>query len=358
MVVFFSFSPPPPLLRPRYVLLCVFSGPGCLDPWLLVASPPPFFPLPPPLCAPVVSCLACLPLLGALGLGVLLPPPLFFAPNPVVSGVSCFPLALGLCAPPLFFCFLFLLFLFFSLLFLPVVRCGAFLCLLGRRVCPCVPRWCCPCRCSVCAGWCCVVLAVGPGCPLLSPGGSWCRASVVLSLSGRVARRPVVRRGVSWCSAALCSVLLRCAVVWWCVVSSAVCLRRCLCLLFVSCRCASAVCVLGCCAVRSLSSPPCAALCCAVLVPFLCAVRVVCAVSGGWCCWFLVSLPFVVGLLLSLVARRCRVVVCVGFGARVCSGRRSASSLWCPAPLCCVLWRCAAVWCCAVVSCLLFLFFS
>ena len=88
-----------------------------------------------------------------------------------------------------------------------------------------------------------------------------------------------------------------------------------------------------------------------------CAVRVVCAVSGGWCCWFLVSLPFVGGLLVALVARRCRLVVCVGSGARVWSGRRWASSLWCPAPLCCVLWRCAAVWCCAVVPCLLFFFF-
>ena len=89
-----------------------------------------------------------------------------------------------------------------------------------------------------------------------------------------------------------------------------------------------------------------------------CAVRVVCAVSGGWCCWFLVSLPFVWGLLVALVARRCRLVVCVGSGARVWSGRRWASSLWCPVPLCCVLWRCAAVWRCAVVPCLLFFCFS
>ena len=44
--------------------------------------------------------------------------------------------------------------------------------------------------------------------------------------------------------------------------------------------------------------------------------------------------------------------------ARVWSCPRWASSLWCPVPLCCVLWRCAAVWCCAVVPCLLSLFFS
>ena len=71
----------------------------------------------------------------------------------------------------------------------------------------------CLCRCSLCDAlsplwrWlvlcvvaCCVwVFAVGPGCPLLPPGGSWCRASVVLSLSGRVARRPVVWCSVTWC---------------------------------------------------------------------------------------------------------------------------------------------------------------
>ena len=94
-----------------------------------------------------------------------------------------------------------------------------------------------------------------------------------------------------------------------------------------------------------------------LVLPVHCAVRVVCAFSGGWCCWFLVSLPFVGGLLVALVARRCRLVVCVGYGARVWSGRRWASILWCPVPPCCILWRCAAVWCCAVVPCLLFFFF-
>ena len=94
------------------------------------------------------------------------------------------------------------------------------------------------------------------------------------------------------------------------------------------------------------------------VLPVRCAVRVVCAVSGGWCCWFLVSLPFVGGLPVALVARRCSLVVCVASGARVLSGRRVASSLWCPVPLYCVLWRCAAVWCCAVVPCLLFFCFS
>ena len=214
VLFFFSFSPSPTLLCPRSVLLCVFSGPGCLGPWRLVAPPPLFFSLP-PLCAP------CLLLFVFSGLGCLgprplvappLPPLFYFAPPPCCLWGFLLSGCLGPLRPPPSF------FFFPSFFFLPVVRCGAGWCVLGRRVCPRVPWWCCPCRCSVCAGWCCVVLAVGPGCPVLSPGGSWCCASVVLSLSGRVARRPVVRRGVSWCSAALCCVLLRCAVVWWCAV--------------------------------------------------------------------------------------------------------------------------------------------
>ena len=355
---FFLFSSPP-LLRPRCVLLCVFSGPGCLGPWRLVAPrPPPFFlPPPPPSVRPVVSCFSCFPASGALGLGLLLPPPFSSfvfcppPPPPVVPGVSCFPAALGLYAPPTpFLCFLFFVSPFFF--FLLVVRCGPGLCVLGRRVCPCVPWWCCPCRCSVCAGWCSVVLAFGPGCPVLSPAGSWCRASVVLSLSGSVARRPVVRRGVSWCSAALCCVVLRCAVVWWCAVV--------LCRLFASSP-VPVVCFLPlrvCCVCSGVACcvfPVLSALCGAVL---RCAgaLLLCCAVSGSWCCWFQVSLHFVGGLLVALVAWRCRLVVCVGFGARVWFGRRLASSLWCPGRLCCVLWCCAALWFCAVVPCLFFVF--
>ena len=288
------------------------------------------------------------------------PPPFFLAHPPVVSDVSCFPVAWGLCPPPLFFSFVscFPFFRFFFLFFcrlcgagrvrlgwavgcarvclggaVPVVAlCAlagvAWFSLLGLAVLCCllvglgvVLRWCCPCL----AAW---LAALWFG---------------------------VVCLGVPLPRVVFCCAVLSCGGVLSC---SAVCLRRCLRLLFVSCRCASAVCVLGCRAVCSLPSPPWAVLCCAVLVPFRCAVRVLCAVSGGWCCWFLVSLPFVGGLLVALVARRCRLVVCVGFGARVWSGRRSASSLWCPVPLCCVLWRCAAVWCCAVVPCLLILFFS
>ena len=348
---FLPFPPPSPLLSPPCVLLCVFSGPGCLGPWRLV--PPPFlFPPPPPSVRPFVSCFSCFPASGALGLGLLLPPP-FFLPAPpcclwrfLISG------CLGPLrpTPPPFF---------FSLLFFFCRLCGA-----GR----------------VCASWAvrCARVCVGGAVPVIAlcalAGVVWCWLLGLAVLCCLPVGLGVVLRWCCPCLAAwlaalwfgvvcpgvplpcvvFCCAVLSCGGVLSC---SAICLRRCLCLLFVSCSCASAVCVLACCAVCSLSSPPCAVLCCAVLVPFRCAVRVVCAVPGGWCCWFPVSLSFVGGLLVALVARRCRLVVCVGFGARVWSGCRSASSLWCPAPLCCVLWRCAAVWFCAVVPCLFFFVF-
>ena len=351
------------------------------------------FPLPPACCAPVVSCFACFPALGALGLGVLSPPPPFFPlpPPPCAPLSPAFrvfrprvPWALASCcpphSPPRFFLFfapplLSLAFpafrlpwatpppppLFFFLF--PSFFCR--LCGVGR----------------VCASWAlgCARVCLGGAVPVVAlcalAGVVWCwllRLAVRCCLPvglGVVLRWccpclaawlaalwfGVVCLGVPLPCVVFCCAALSCGGVLLC---SAVCLRRCLCLLFVSCRCASAVCVLGCRAVFSLSSPPCAVLCCTVLVPFRCAMRVVCAVPGGWCCWFPVSMPFVGGLLVALVAWRCCLMVCVGFGARVWSGCRSASSLWCPAPLCCVLWRCAAVWCCAVVPCLLFLFFS
>ena len=66
---FFLFPLPPPSLRPRCVLLCVFSGPGCPQPWRLVA--PPLFLAPPP------CCLWRFLLSGCLG-PLRPPPPLFF----------------------------------------------------------------------------------------------------------------------------------------------------------------------------------------------------------------------------------------------------------------------------------------
>ena len=225
VVVFFLFLFPfSSLLRPRCVLLCVFSGPGCLGPWRLV--PPPFFPSPPSV-RPLSPALRVFRPGVPWALASCCPPPSFFLPPPPSLLSLAFP-AFRLpwaSAPPLSFlfvffplvsCFFFFFFFFpfFPFFFAGCALRGGFVCLGPSGV----PRWCCPCRCSVCAGSCCVVLAIGPGFPLLSAGGSWCRALVVLSRAGRVARRPVVRCGVSWCPAALCCVLLRGAVVWWCAV--------------------------------------------------------------------------------------------------------------------------------------------
>ena len=105
----------------------------------------------------------------------------------------------------------------------------------------------------------------------------------------------------------------------------------------------SVMCVLGSRAVRSLSSAPCAVLCCAVLVPLCCAVRVVCVVSGAWCCWFLLSLCVLWGPLVALVAWRCRLVVYLGLVVRVWPRLLSlgvfpvvsCSPVLCPVALCC-----------------------
>ena len=302
----FSSSLPPPCCTPVVSCFACFPAPGRLGPWRLLAPPPS-----PPLCAPLSPALHVFrPWVPWALASCCHPPPFLFSPSPLrcaalSPALRVFRGALGLCAssPP---CLFFPLFLVLSLLFLPVVRCGAGLCVLGRRVCLCVPWWCCPSLCAVCAGRCCVVLAVRPGCCLLVGLGvvfRWCCPCLAAWLAALWFG--VVCLGVLLPCVVFCCAVLSCGVVLSC---SAACLRRCPCLLFVSCRCASAVCVLGCRAVCSLCSPPCAVLCCAVMVPFRCAVPVVCAVSGGWCCWFLVLLAFVGGLLVALVARRCRSV--------------------------------------------------
>ena len=195
--------------------------------------------------------------------------------------------------------------------------------------CGAAPRCCALCRPVLCCRvLCCarlVPLLVAP-CPLALP----------VALGPCALRRCVLR-----CSPALCALCCVCFVVArWCV------------LLFAALPCA--VCVSGCCAVRSLCSPF-----CAVLVRSRCAVRVVRAVAGAWCCGALlcVVLFHVVcrGAVLGLVARGCLLVACFGVGVPVwprgllpCGW---CGLLWCPAFLCRVLWCCAVAWCCAVVLC-------
>ena len=263
------------------------------------------------LCPPVVSGVPCRPAGGALGLGVLLPPLpppliffllflcplLLFSFRPhclrrlVFSGRPClgpWPLVVPQ-HPPFFFPFLFFSSSFFLLFLCFLVVC--FFCrLCGAGVV--FASWAVRCA-GVCfggavpvvalcgvlsrpsgAGWCCVVLPVVFRCLLLGLA-VLCRVLVGLGvlfwwccpfLAAWLAALwfGVVCPGVPLPCVVFCGAVLSCGGVLSC---SAVCLRRRLSLLFVSCRCASAVCVLGCRAVRSLSSPPCLVLCCAVLVP-------------------------------------------------------------------------------------------
>ena len=321
---FFFFRPPAAWLSGRSRLVCVFRlAVGCS---LVVAPPPPspfvsrgfrrscfvlwcfffFFLLLLPLCAPVVSGFLWFPAPGALGLG---------------ACVFCFvglPLLGSPCACPSFVLSAWLLAALWWLLPPPPFVSRGF-----RR-----------CRSVLCAVLCCASL-------------------------GAVLRRAAARF-VARCCAVVCCV----ALVWCrCLLPSALrrCVLRCSFALCVFCRGAvvRAVCVLGCCAVRSLCSPLCAVLCFAVLVRSHCAVRVVHAVVGAWCCGALlcvVLFPVVCrGAVLGLVARGCLLVAFFGVGVPVwprgllpCGWR---GLLWCPAFLCRVLLCCAVAWCCAVVLC-------
>ena len=102
---FLCFSVSPLSLRPRCVLLCVFSGPGCLGPWRL--APPPFFFFPPP---PPSVRLRCVLLCvfsgpGCLGPVRLVPPlPFFLPPPPLLSlAFPAFRLPWASAPPPFFF---------------------------------------------------------------------------------------------------------------------------------------------------------------------------------------------------------------------------------------------------------------
>ena len=226
------FLPP----TPPFLCLGVFVAPAwCLGVVFLFSF---FLPLP-LLCAPVVSGFLWFPAPGALGLGAvrcLLCWPSASRLSVRLSLFRAFRLA-GACspsvaAPPPPFCLA---------VFVAAARC-------------CVP----------CAALCCASLAA-----------VLCR--VVLVGCCCLLRRALWRCPLPWgpvlCGAAFCGVPPCCV----CVVVA----RGCV-LLLAALLCA--VCVPGCCAVRSLSSPLCAVLCFAVLVRSRCAVRVVLAVVGAWCC--------------------------------------------------------------------------
>ena len=292
------------------------------------------FLLSPPCCALVVSCFACFPAPSSLGLGVLSPPP-FFLPPPLLSlPFPAFRLP-GASAPaPPFFPPSFLVFPFSVFGF-------GFVCLGPSGVPACA---------SVvlslsllCVRW---LVLRGVRCwAWLSSAVSWW--VLVPCFGGAVLVWPVVRRGVSWCSAALCCVLLRCAVVWWCAVV--------LCRLFASLP-APVVCFLPlrvscvCSGVSCCLFPVPSALCSAVLhragALSLCCARRLC------CFWWLV-------LLVPGVAAFC-------WGSAGGSGCPELSfggvcRLWCP----CLVWTslgvfpvvfcppvlCPVALCCRVVLC-------
>ena len=228
----------------------------------------------------------------------------------------------------------------FSSLPLGAVLCCASLgAVLRRALCP--PVLCCPVLC--CARW--VPLLVAP-CPLALPA----------ALGPCAQRRCVLR-----CSPVLC-VFCRGAV------ARAVVALLC------------AVCVPGCCAVRSLSSPLCAVLCFAVLVRSRCAVRVVRAVAGAWCCgvpwcaagsggpwlsaggvfrcrcpclaawsvslwlvWFAVVPCFPVSCSVVLC---CRVVLCCCALLSCCGAVGACFALLWAVVLCCAVLCCAVGWLC------------
>ena len=213
------------------------------------------------------------------------------------------------------------------------------------------------------AGCCCVVSPVVFGCLLLGLAVLCCLLVGLCVVFRRCCPFLAAWLAALWFGVACPGVPLPCDVFCGAALScdgvlscSAGCLRHWLCLLFLSCRCASAVCVLGCCAVPSLSSLPFLVLCCAVLVPLRCAVRVICAVSGAWCCWFLVSLPvFWVPWWLWLPG----VVVWWCLSAFVpVSGLAVVRCLPCGVLLPCVVSCGAVLLCGAVLWCLVVFFFS
>ena len=157
----------------------------------------------------------------------------------------------------------------------------------------------------------CAVLCRVPGCALCRP--VLCRCVLCCFAA------PV------WCRCLLCRALWRCPSPWGSVLCGALFSgvpRRSVCFVLawwcvpLSAALLCAVCVLGCCAVRTLSSQLFAVQCFAVLVRLRCAVRVVRAVAGAWCCGVLlcvVVFPLVCcGAVLGLVGRGCLLVPCCG----------------------------------------------
>ena len=240
---FFFFFPSPLLSRPRCLLLCMFSGPGCLGPWRLVAPSPTFFLAPPRFLRRfVISGPGCL---GPLRL-------LFLPPRPPPP------------PPPFLFCF------FLSLFFWPVVRCGWFVCLGPSSV-------------PVCAFVVLSLLLLFVRWLVLCGVPCWAWPSSVVSfwvlVSGVGGAVHVWPRGSPPCGLAWCVLVFRCPV----LCSVALCCR-----VVVCCRALPFVCVVACACCSFLAV---ARLLCVFWGVVLC-VR--CALCPVRCCAALCWCPFVV----------------------------------------------------------------
>ena len=285
------------VVRPRCLWLSLVSGPGCAGPWRRVLFA---------LLASRFSALRALSPLLCFPPGRLLLPGGCCPPPPFVSRGFCRRRSV-LCAV-----------------------CCAVLCFPG---CGAAPRCCALCRPVLC---CCVLccfvalvlvpLRVVP-CPVVLP----------VALGPCALWRCVLR-----CSPALCALCCVCFVVaCWCA------------LLFAAVCCA--VCVLGCSAVRSLSSPLCAVLCFPVLVRLRCAVCVVRAVAGAWCCGALLCVVLSSFGLLWCGAGSCGPWLSAGcvFRCRCPCLAVWSASLWLVpfAVVPCLPVSCSVVLCCRVVLC-------
>ena len=295
---FFCFFPSPPSLRPRCLLLCVFSGPGCLGLWRLVAP-----------CPPVAPC--CLLLCVFSGLGCLGPwrlaaaPPFPLLPPRValrrllLCVFSGLPWVFAPCHPPPFFFPLFLVFslsvCFSSSFFAGGAVRGGFMCLGPSAVLVCA---------SVvlslslrCVRW---MVLCGVGCwAWLSSAVSWwvlvsCFGGAVL-----VWPRGSPRCSLAWCALVFCCPVLCSAALWCCVVVCCralpfVCAVACACCLFLAA--ARLLCMFWgvvLCAPCSLRPVRCCAALCWCPFVVLCASPVLClvaVVAGSWSrCLFGVS---------------------------------------------------------------------
>ena len=358
-----SFAAPPlsffffllPFLRPPCLRRSLFSGPGCLGPCRPVPPPPlllvVFFSSFLLFCAPRVSNVPCFPAVGALGLGVLRPPPslvifLLFFPCPVVCRLC------GAALPVR------------PRLWGVLVRVAVGLVLRWGPVCACAPSFGAPCLCLLllCCCWLCCACPLTPCWRRCSPPCSiWCLPVVPPPPAGCgvlcCASLCLVPCGAAVCSAfcvvpggvwGACVGLGSCALSFGAVVCRALLCCFCPALLALAVafspgsglRAGSGLFLFLCSA--------CVVLCWCACVVGICVV-LSCPCGAGWC-FMLLSVVFacllfglavLCCLLVGPGGSWCRVSVCCGMSPRAVLRRVTAR---------CAAWRCVVVRC-VVSSC-------